>query len=112
MDQVEKFSIWPIAGYDQIDYTKLDSLGNPIIAKMRVSPANVFSYWPGIGVDSFANVHLAYRADSGPADRLAYTKLDRSGNTAAAIFQDMKVVIRCRYDNLVFPVAVDVTDHR
>jgi len=69
-----------VAGYDQIDYTKLDSLGNPIIAKMRVSPANVFSYWPGIGVDSFANVHLAYRADSGPADRLAYTKLDRSGN--------------------------------
>ena len=69
-----------VAGYDQINYTKLDSLGNPIIAKMRVSPANVFSYWPGIGVDSFANIHLAYRADSGPANRLAYTKLDRFGN--------------------------------
>jgi hypothetical protein len=69
-----------VAGYDQIDYTKLDSLGNPIIAKMRVSPANVFAYWPGIGVDSFANVHLAYRADSGPANRLAYSKLDRFGN--------------------------------
>ncbi len=69
-----------VAGYDQINYTKLDSLGNPIIAKMRVSPANVYSYWPGIGVDSFANVHLAYRADSGPQDRLAYTKVDRSGS--------------------------------
>jgi len=69
-----------VAGYDQISYTKLDSMGNPIIARMRVSPANVFSYWPGIGVDSFANVHLAYRADSGPADRLAYTKLDWFGN--------------------------------
>jgi len=65
-----------VAGYDQISYTKLDSSGNPIIAKMRVSPANVFSDWPGIGVDSFANVHLAYRADY----QLAYTKLDRFGN--------------------------------
>jgi hypothetical protein len=69
-----------IAGYDQINYTKLDSSGNPIIAKLRVSLANVYSYWPGIGVDSFANVHLAYRTDNGPQDRLAYTKLDRYGN--------------------------------
>jgi hypothetical protein len=65
-----------MSGYDQISYTKLDSMGNPIIARMRVSPANVSTDWPGIGVDSFANVHLAYRANY----QLAYTKLDRFGN--------------------------------
>jgi hypothetical protein len=70
-----------IAGHDQISYSKLDSTGNPIIAKMKVSPANFDSYWPGIGIDSMANVHMAYRVDDTiTIDHLLYTKLDRYGN--------------------------------
>jgi hypothetical protein len=70
-----------VSGYDQISYTKLDSSGNPIIARMRVSPVNFYSYWPGIGVDSMANIHMAYRVDDTvTSDHLLYTKLDRYGN--------------------------------
>ncbi|NOR17651.1 T9SS type A sorting domain-containing protein [candidate division WOR-3 bacterium] len=68
------------SGYNQMNYTKLDTLGNPIIAKIRVSLENIYVYWPGIGVDSFANNHMAYRSDSGFQDRLTYTKLDKDGN--------------------------------
>ncbi len=68
------------SGYNQMNYTKLDTLGNPIIAKIRVSLENISTLWPGIGVDSFANNHMAYRSDSGFQDRLTYTKLDKDGN--------------------------------
>jgi len=68
------------SGYHQMNYTKLDTLGNPVITKIRVSPENISTLWPGIGIDSFANNHMAYRCDSGTPNRLAYTKLDRNGN--------------------------------
>jgi hypothetical protein len=74
--------IWDEApsGYHQMNYTKLDTLGNPVIAKIRVSPENISTFWSGIGIDSFTNNHMAYRCDSGTPDRLAYTKLDKNGN--------------------------------
>jgi hypothetical protein len=75
--------VWDEApsGYNQMNYTKLDSLGNPIITKIRVSPEGIYAYWPGIGVDSMANNHLAYRTDTTTvADRLTYSKLDNNGN--------------------------------
>jgi hypothetical protein len=66
---------------NQISYTKLDSLGDTIISKVRVSPVGLYSIWPGIGVDSFGNVHMAYRTDTaGTSDRLTYSKLDSNGN--------------------------------
>jgi len=68
------------SGYNQMNYTKLDTLGNPIIPKIKVSLDTFYSYWPGIGIDSFANNHMAYRLDSGFQDRLTYTKLDKDGN--------------------------------
>ncbi len=67
------------AGYNQMDWTKLDSMGNPVITKLKVSLDTFYAYWPGIGVDSFANSHLGYRLDI-PADQLVYTKLDKDGN--------------------------------
>ncbi len=68
------------SGYNQMNYTKLDTLGNPIIERIRVSIENITALWPGIGVDSFANNHMAYRTDSGFQDRLTYSKLDNDGN--------------------------------
>jgi hypothetical protein len=78
----ELYVIWDEspAGYNQMNFTRLDSLGNPIIEKIQVSLPGVYAYWPGIGVDSFANAHMFYRTDSGIPDRFTYTKLDRSGN--------------------------------
>jgi hypothetical protein len=78
----ELYIIWDESpsGYNQMNFTKLNSLGNPIIGKIRVSLPGVYAYWPGIGVDSFANAHMAYRSDSGVSDRLTYSKLDRNGN--------------------------------
>jgi hypothetical protein len=78
----ELYIIWDESpsGYNQMNFTRLDSLGNPIIAKTQVSLPGIYAYWPGIGVDSFANAHLAYRSDSGLSDRLTYSKLDRNGN--------------------------------
>ncbi|MBA7647839.1 hypothetical protein ES703_55618 [subsurface metagenome] len=68
-------------GYNQMSYTKLDTLGNPIIEKIRVSPEGLDAYWVGIGVDSMANNHLACRTDSGGiTNRLTYSKLDKDGN--------------------------------
>jgi len=67
------------SGYNQMNFTKLDSMGNPIITR-RVSPAGVLSFWPGIGVDSFGNNHLGYRTNKTSTDSLAYTKLDKDGN--------------------------------
>ncbi|MEO0185401.1 MAG: T9SS type A sorting domain-containing protein [candidate division WOR-3 bacterium] len=69
-----------IAANIQITYTKLDSLGDAIIPKMHISPDSVFAYWSGIGVDSFANVHIGYRTNRTSTDSLAYTKLDKDGN--------------------------------
>lgn len=69
------------SGYNQANYTKLDNMGNAIIAKIQVSPVGLNTYWEGIGVDSFANNHIAYRTDtSGMDNRLTYTKLDKDGN--------------------------------
>lgn len=68
-------------------FSKLDSLGNFIIEKIRVSPDIFEAFWPGIGVDSMANYHLGYRTDStgGPySDWLTYSKLDSSGNIVIA----------------------------
>ena len=78
----ELYIIWDEhpSGYNQMNFTKLDSLGNPIISKIQVSLPGIYAFWPGIGVDSFANAHLAYRSDSGFQDRLTYSKLDRYGN--------------------------------
>jgi len=67
-------------GYNQMNYTKLDSLGDTLIAKIRVSPENISASWPGIGVDSLMNNHLGYRTDSSTVMRLTYTKLDEDGN--------------------------------
>lgn len=68
------------SGYNQMNYTKLDSSGNSIIPKMRVSPDSVLAFWPGIGVDSFANNHLGYRTNRTSTDSLVYSKLDKDGN--------------------------------
>ncbi len=69
------------SGYNQMNYTKLDTLGNPIIPKIKVSLNTFYTYWPGIGIDSMANNHLAYRTDDTvSAYRLTYTKLDKNGN--------------------------------
>jgi hypothetical protein len=63
----ELYVIWDEspAGYNQMNFTRLDSLGNPIIEKIQVSLPGVYAFWPGIGVDSFANAHMFYRTDSG-----------------------------------------------
>jgi hypothetical protein len=67
------------SGYNQMDYTKLDSLGDTLIAKIQVTPID--AGWVGIGVDSFANNHMACRTDTaGTSNRLTYSKLDKDGN--------------------------------
>ena len=78
----ELYVIWDeyVSGYNRMNFTRLDSMGDPIIDKIEVSIAGIYAYWPGIGVDSFANAHMAYRSDSGFQDRLTYSKLDRNGN--------------------------------
>jgi hypothetical protein len=77
----ELYVIWDEspAGYNQMNFTKLDSLGNPIIEKIQVSLPGVYAFWPGIGLDSFANAHMFYRTDSGIPFRFTYTKLDMNG---------------------------------
>jgi len=63
-------------------YTKLDSLGDPIVDKILITPSGYRAYWVGIGVDSFANSHLACRMDtSGVPYKLSYSKLDKDGDT-------------------------------
>ena len=65
----------------QISYTKLDSMGDTLISRARVSPVGISSIWPGIGVDSMGNIHLGYRTDTtGVQDRFTYSKLDKDGN--------------------------------
>jgi hypothetical protein len=69
------------SGYSQMSHSQLDSLGDPIIEKIRVSPEGLNAYWVGIGTDSFANSHLACRTDTpGTSDRLTYSKLDKDGH--------------------------------
>ncbi|MCK4233045.1 hypothetical protein KAX75_01335, partial [candidate division WOR-3 bacterium] len=68
------------SGTDQISYTKLDSVGDTLIPRISISPIGLLACWPGIGVDSMANNHMAYRIDSIFQDRLAYSKLDKDGN--------------------------------
>ena len=69
------------SGYNQTNYTKLDSVGNPIIPKIKVSLDTFYTYWGGIGIDSMANNHLGYRTDDTvSAYRLTYSKLDKDGN--------------------------------
>lgn len=75
--------IWDeyISGYNQMNFSKMDSLGNVLIERIKVSPETIPAYWPGIAVDSFANIHLGYRTVSGGIqDCLTYSKLDRDGN--------------------------------
>ena len=68
-------------GWNQITYTLLDSLGDTLVGNVRVSAENTFAYFPGIGVDSAGNNHIAYRSDTSSAgNRLIYTKLDKYGN--------------------------------
>ncbi|MBN2619561.1 T9SS type A sorting domain-containing protein, partial [candidate division WOR-3 bacterium] len=53
----------------------------PLIDKIKASPDGHNAYWVGIGVDSFANNHLACRTDtSGAIDKLTYSKIDKDGN--------------------------------
>jgi hypothetical protein len=69
------------SGYDQVIYSRLDSIGNPLISRIRVSPAGFDAYYPGIGIDSFGNFHFGYRNDTtGTPYRFMYTKLDQNGN--------------------------------
>jgi len=68
------------SGNNQMNYTKLDSLGNPIITKIRVSPDSIYAHWSGIGTDSMANNHLGYGLAITSIESLTYTKLDRDGN--------------------------------
>jgi len=68
------------SGYEQISYTLLDSLGNTLVGNVRVSTPDTSAYYPGIGVDSAGNNHIAYRSDSSAIARLIYTKLDKYGN--------------------------------
>ena len=69
------------SGVRLISYTKLDSLGDTLIGRIQVSPPSISSMAAGIGVDSFCNVHIAYRSDTaGTSDRLTYSKLDQYGN--------------------------------
>ena len=66
---------------NQMDYSKLDSLGDTLIAKIQITPDYLAASWVGIGVDSFANNHMACRTDTtGTSDRLTYSKLDKDGN--------------------------------
>jgi len=78
----ELYVIWDeyVSGYNQMNFSRLDSMGNPVIEKIEVSIPGIYAFWPGIGVDSFANAHMAYRSDSGFQDRFTYSKLDRNGN--------------------------------
>jgi len=57
--------------YNYMKYTKLDSMGNVLIPKMQVSPINVTSYYPGIGVDSSGNAHMGYRVNYTSIESLA-----------------------------------------
>jgi len=68
------------SGNNQMNYTKLDSLGNPIITKIRVSPDSIYAHWSGIGTDSMANNHLGYGLAITSIESLTYTKLDKNGN--------------------------------
>ncbi|MGB3340863.1 MAG: hypothetical protein WBB37_05225 [bacterium] len=66
---------------DKMVYTKLDSLGDSIVYKIVITPSGYDAYWVGIGVDSFANSHLACRIDtSGVPYKLSYSKIDKDGN--------------------------------
>jgi len=64
----------------QISYTKLDSMGDTLISRVRVSPVGISSIWPGVGIDSFANNHFGYRTNITSEDSLIYSKLDKDGN--------------------------------
>jgi len=75
------------AGNNKMCFSKLDSVGTPIIEKLSISPDIFDAYWPGIGVDSMANCHLGYRTDSagGPYwDWLTYSKVDKDGTIIIA----------------------------
>ena len=65
--------------YNFMNYTKLDSIGNILIPKMRISPLNIPAYYAGLGVDSSGNVHMGYRTNRYSIDSLTYTKLDKNG---------------------------------
>jgi hypothetical protein len=97
----------------QISYTKLDSMGDTLISRVRVSPVGMNSIWPGIGVDSMANIHLGYRTDSaGVSDRLTYSKLDKNGNILISnkvLGIGMAPTIICDQSQNVHMVYIDPT---
>jgi hypothetical protein len=99
--------------YNVMNYTKLDSMGNVLIHKFRVSPDSINAWWPGIGVDRLGNVHLGYRTNRYSLDSLTYTKLDRNGNvlisnrvydagTCPSIVADSELNIHMVYDHRSF----------
>jgi len=66
--------------HEQMVYSKLDTLGNTIIEKIRVTPEECYAWWLGCGVDSFGNCHLATRTDTATTSfRLTYSKIDKNG---------------------------------
>jgi hypothetical protein len=83
VDKYQNIDIaWPeVPGQNVITFTKLDSMGVPIIERLQVSPNVCDAYWCGIAVDSMANCHIGYRSDSvGYTNMLAYSKIDSMGN--------------------------------
>lgn len=75
------------AGNNKMCFSKLDSVGMPIIEKLSISPDIFDAYWPGIGVDSMANCHLGYRTDSAGGNYwnwLTYSKVDKDGTIIIA----------------------------
>jgi hypothetical protein len=76
-------AIWDelIGSNNQMNYSELDSIGNPVISKFRVSHDNCSNLWPGMGGDTLGNMHLGYRSDtSGAPYRFAYTKISSDTN--------------------------------
>jgi len=103
--------------YREMYWTRLDSMGEPLLDKVRVSPENIHSAWPGIGVDSLANVHCGFRTNVTSTDSLTYTKLDRNGTILIdndALWSGLLptlVVDRCQNIHVVY-MHVATTDVR
>jgi len=81
-DRKELHILWEeiISGYEQMSYSLLDSLGDPIVSRVIVPNPYTNAYWGGIGIDNDGSNHIAYRSDTVFAvNRLMYKKLDRAG---------------------------------
>jgi hypothetical protein len=83
VDKYQNIDIaWPeVPGQEVITFTKLDSMGVPIIERLQVSPNIYDAFWCGLAVDSMANCHIGYRCSTaGNNYMLSYTKIDCYGN--------------------------------